>query len=214
MLPAYDVNDEASRIAYEAYIESLNEWQPCKLNNNYEIFTVYPHPCRNRLTHNVMSESLNDSGYIQVNIGRCYSKHAVIAYQWLPNPNNFTEVDHIHQDKLNNHISNLRFVTRSENNLNRLTYKGIPFVYVDNLPSHTYPYEEYANHKLKNIFLDVFNDEVYLFNGIRYRKLEPRQLKSNNKNNNKMMYYYNVRDVDGVNVKMLHKILFGSEYGD
>ena len=211
-IPAYNANDEASRIAYEAYIESLNEWQPCKLNNNYEIFTSYPYPIRNRLTHKIISEGMNNKGYLQVTIGRCYTKHDVIANQWLPNPNNLNEVDHINTIRGDNHLSNLRYVTHSENHLNRATYKGKAYKYVDKLPDHTYSYEEYAGHKLKNVFLDVFNDEVYLFNGIRYRKLEPRLLKF--KRNNKIIYYYNVIDVDGLNVKMLHKILFSYEYGE
>lgn len=44
--------------------------------------------------------------------------HTLVAITYIPNPDNKDYVDHIDQDKLNNHTSNLRWVTREENSRN------------------------------------------------------------------------------------------------
>ena len=41
--------------------------------------------------------------------------HRLLALTYLPNPDNLPEVDHIDRDKTNNHISNLRWVSKVEN---------------------------------------------------------------------------------------------------
>jgi len=44
--------------------------------------------------------------------------HRLVATEFLPNPENKTDVDHIDRDTTNNSLSNLRWATRTENNLN------------------------------------------------------------------------------------------------
>ena len=43
------------------------------------------------------------------------SVHRLVALHYIPNPNNYSEVDHINRDKYDNRVSNLRWVTRQEN---------------------------------------------------------------------------------------------------
>ena len=48
--------------------------------------------------------------------------HRLVAELFIPNPENKTEVDHIDGNKLNNDVSNLRWVSRKENMNNPSTY--------------------------------------------------------------------------------------------
>lgn len=49
--------------------------------------------------------------------------HRIVAFAFIPNPNNRTEIDHIDGNGLNNVVSNLRWCTHSENNMNPIARK-------------------------------------------------------------------------------------------
>ena len=63
----------------------------------------------------------NKSGnYYSVALDRkTYQIHRLVALHYIPNPENLPCVDHIDRIKENNHKSNLRWATISENGLNR-----------------------------------------------------------------------------------------------
>jgi len=48
----------------------------------------------------------------------CWYVHIMVAKQFIDNPDNLDEVDHIDRDKTNNHVDNLRWCKRSQNNGN------------------------------------------------------------------------------------------------
>jgi hypothetical protein len=50
-------------------------------------------------------------------------KHRIVAMTFIQNPENKPAVDHIDRNKINNNIENLRWVTVSENNKNRIRRK-------------------------------------------------------------------------------------------
>jgi HNH endonuclease len=52
--------------------------------------------------------------------------HQLVALAYIPNPDpeRFTEIDHIDRNKFNNHYTNLRWVTRAENSANTAPHKG------------------------------------------------------------------------------------------
>jgi hypothetical protein len=45
--------------------------------------------------------------------------HRLIAIAFIPNPNNFPEIDHIDRNSLNNSLVNLRWVSKTQNGYNR-----------------------------------------------------------------------------------------------
>jgi len=64
--------------------------------------------------------------YWYVNLSGEYGRdlkrlHILVAKAFIPNPDNLPMVDHEDRDKLNNNLSNLRWVTRSQNGRNRET---------------------------------------------------------------------------------------------
>lgn len=51
------------------------------------------------------------------------SAHRLVASAFIPNPNNYPEIDHIDTNKTNNSVSNLRWCTRTMNGLNPISRK-------------------------------------------------------------------------------------------
>jgi hypothetical protein len=71
-----------------------------------------------------LKPSDNGSGYLKVvltknKIKKTIKIHRLLALQFIPNPNNYTIIDHIDRNSLNNSLDNLRWTTISINNRNR-----------------------------------------------------------------------------------------------
>ena len=105
-------------------------------HEDYEMLTTYPHTIRRKTDHYIVSETKrNDNNYLIVKLnGKTYSKHRLIATQFIDNPNNFTDVDHINHDRTDNRIENLRWVSHSDNNFNKSSNKGVQYEFIDDIP--------------------------------------------------------------------------------
>lgn len=154
------------------------EWIECVVNKNYEIQLSYPYRLRRKNDHRPVYEWIGcgkyGKGYIQCKLnGRKWLKHRIVALQFIPNPDNLPQIDHIDGCRTNNQISNLRWCSRSDNLRNRNSIKGKPFNYVEQLPDTATPLTNYNDHVIEDVFMDPSTKNLYLWNGARVRVLEP-----------------------------------------
>ena len=99
-------------------------WEDLVINNNYQINTIYPYKIRKKLNKKIVKESLNKHGYVVVHLNRqAFYKHRLITIQFIPNPHNLTYIDHINRIRTDNRIENLHWVSVSENNYNKSSYR-------------------------------------------------------------------------------------------
>ena len=88
------------------------EWQPIEGGKNCEVSR-----CGKVRKNGVDARLYNTpTGYIRVTIGgKTQAVHRLVAKAFIPNPNNYPEVNHIDGSKGNNTVSNLEWCTRSMN---------------------------------------------------------------------------------------------------
>lgn len=149
--------------------------------DNYEILNVYPYTIRRKKDHYEISESLNGKGYVQVNLnGHPYRKHILIAKQFIPNddPENKIEVDHRNRTRSDYHLSNLRWCTRSNNDRNRTSHKGIKYTYVDEIDEDSIVVNDYGKHQFEDYYYDETVDKFYFWNGMQFRELHINEKKN------------------------------------
>lgn len=71
----------------------------------------------------ILSPFVNERNYLKIGLSKNgekknYFVHKLVAEAYVPNPNNYPEVDHIDGNKQNNAVENLRWVDHSTNCLN------------------------------------------------------------------------------------------------
>lgn len=71
---------------------------------------------------------VNNAGYAIVNVLNNKGNHTtvtaqrIVATAWLPNPHHLSDVDHIDDDKLNNRVDNLQWLSHAANLARRHTF--------------------------------------------------------------------------------------------
>jgi hypothetical protein len=118
----------------------MEEWKQIKDYPNYSVSCFGN--VRNDKTGKLLSNNrLRGKGYNSVALyngkgeRKDKSTHKLVGEAFIENPNNYDQIDHIDNDKLNNNISNLRWVNNSLNQRNvekykrkcSSTYKGVCF---------------------------------------------------------------------------------------
>lgn len=74
----------------------------------------------NSKTGRALKPSITANGYYRVNLRKNGQTktlyiHRIVAEAFIPNPNNYNEVNHIDEDKTNNNVENLEWVTHKSN---------------------------------------------------------------------------------------------------
>ena len=159
--------------------ESAIQFVPLKgFEDDYEILNEYPFTIRRQSDQYEIKESTAGNGYVTVHLnGVTQNKHELIALQFIPNddPEHKTQVDHKNKHRDDYHIENLRWVTRSQNGLNKSSHLGIIYEYVDDIPEDSLVVDEYGKHKFEDYYF--YDDVFYFYNGIQYRKLHINEMK-------------------------------------
>ena len=174
-------------------------WIGCVVDSDYEIFTEFPYQIRRKGSDKIIKEYI-DRGYYNCMLNnKKYRKHRIIALQFIQNddPINKNQVDHIDHNKLNNDISNLRWVNNSENQKNKSCYKNNIYEYVDNIDEECILVDTYNNHTFEDYYYDAKTDTFYFYNGLKYRKLKIQYMKNK-------YAYVNMRDIDKNHVRILY----------
>ncbi|CAL6011150.1 Conserved_hypothetical protein [Hexamita inflata] len=146
----------------------------------------------------------SNNGYLRIQLSengnpKKYFIHNLVAQAFLGNkPENY-QTDHIDRNKLNNHYTNLRYISQSDNCKNRNSYNNIEAVYLDKISENCFELTEYNNHKLENIYMCPYTYQLYQFNGIQYRELRLLE--------NKGRVYYYVQQGINKSVKISLSVL-------
>ena len=98
------------------------EWRSVNGYANYQVSNIGR--VRNVETELILESCNSGMGYYQVRLYKDGSRmfllvHRLVAHAFIENPDSKTCVDHINHDKTNNTILNLRWVSVSENAMNR-----------------------------------------------------------------------------------------------
>ncbi len=100
--------------------EEKEEWRIIPIPGNDIYQASYLGQIRNKNTKRILKKPITEGGYEKVclyleNGRKLHLVHRLIAFAFIPNPNNFPEVNHKDRNKTNNRVENLEWVTRSMN---------------------------------------------------------------------------------------------------
>lgn len=95
-----------------------------EINKRYEISDLGQ--VRNKETGRILKSYIRINGYEAVGLhinkkNTKFSVHRLVAKAFLPNPDNFSDVDHINRNRIDNRLENLRWASRKQNLDNGIT---------------------------------------------------------------------------------------------
>jgi hypothetical protein len=149
-----------------------NEWVQIDNHPEYDIQTRYPFLIRKRANRRIIKLTPNNrDNYLRCRLSdRTCLHHRVIAEQFIPNPNNLDDIDHVNHQRDDNHLENLRWASRTDNLRNKSNYRGFNYEYIDELPADAITIEEWNGHRFDGLYY-IGKGHFVLFNGVKFRKL-------------------------------------------
>jgi len=110
----------------------METWATCKDHNEKYMISNFGNVwsyCGNNVNGKIMKPLRNRYGYMQVQFynkgkNKKYTIHSLVMYYFYgPRPKGL-EIDHINRIPHDNRISNLKYCTHSENNINKKKYRS------------------------------------------------------------------------------------------
>lgn len=135
--------------------------------DNYSICMNYPYDVRNDKTGRILKPQITKQGYARIQLfknkhQKNYSHHQLI---WISHFGEYDktqyDIDHRDHNRINNHIENLRLVTKSINKINISKRGNIYYEYHDELPDKIVINEEqgiYFCRQLNKFFRRVVDE--------------------------------------------------------
>ena len=154
----------SSEYTSDSEIESIEaQWQELIVDPDYEINENNVYQIRRKGTNkNIKLTTDKGSGYYICTLNRKkWLHHRVIALQFIPNPDEKPEVDHINRIRNDNRISNLRWVSHYENMQNLGSMKGKSFIFTEEIDKDCIKIEKYGNRELEGYYYDFNLDQFY-----------------------------------------------------
>jgi hypothetical protein len=150
--------------------QDINDFSNYMINENGEIYSKI----RNKLL-----KISTDKKYKTITLrknNKAYTKkiHRLLGIQYLPNPNNFPCVDHINRDKLDNSLSNLRWVSYSINSKNKDSKKNSTskFIGVRKTKNKKNPYRAETAYEGKYYNIGYYKTEEEAYDAYKQFNLE------------------------------------------
>ena len=155
---------ESSSSEYTSDVENENieaKWVELVVDPDYEINANNVYQIRRKGTNNNIKLTTDKEGYYVCTLNnKQYKHHRVVALQFIPNPENKQEVDHINRVRNDNRIENLRWVSHYENMQNRGRMNGKSFVFTEQIDKDCIKIEKYGNRELEGYYYD-FNQDIF-----------------------------------------------------
>jgi hypothetical protein len=99
----------------------MEQWKYIEeYNNKYAVSNYGRVKSLKGITERILKLSKTQDGYVQVvmcinNKPKSYRVNRLVAKYFLDNPNNHPQVDHIDENRLNNHVDNLQWISAKDN---------------------------------------------------------------------------------------------------
>ena len=191
-----NISEVENIVEFVDEVENVDDdWEELKVDNDYLICKAFPHQIKRKSNGRIVSESISNKGYIQMNLnGKTSLKHVIVANQWLENddPEQKTQVDHINHDTTDYHLINLRWISPSMNCKNKSSHRGVNYQYVDNIPDESIIVDfydtRYERHEFKDYY--YYDGNFFYDNEMNYRILHVNETKCGSR-------FISMKDING-----------------